>query len=88
MNKIVALEARKQEPDPEVVAAIEAMLELANVGVIRSIAACYARNTGEITTVLNVSDHHFPMSHAISALWFRFQQRAAENAHQPESDRG
>lgn len=88
MNKLVALEARKQEPDPTVVADLEAMLELAKAGVIRSIAACYARNTGEITTVLNTAEHRFPMSHAISALWFRFQQRAAENAYQPESDRG
>ena len=65
-------------PQPEVVDMLETLLARAKLGQIRSIMACYENADRTITTSMELHGGLFAMSHALSALWYRFQMRMHE----------
>lgn len=67
-------------PDPVLVERLERLLEAAKRGDIHGMAACYELSSGHVQTMIHTNDNRFAMSHAISALWFRFQTVMAEEA--------
>lgn len=69
----------KPEVRQDVVEMCEGLLERAKAGKIKSLVACYENSDRTITTSMEVHGNLFAMSHAISALWFRFQTRMAED---------
>lgn len=81
-RKVVGLrgEVPRGEPDPDVVRVCRELLAKAECGQMRGIAACYERDDGRVTTVIETNGNHFAMSHAIGALWFRFQQKMHDDA--------
>lgn len=75
----------KPKVNEELVELLGRLHEQAKEGKIRSVALCYANSNGTIATAIEVDGDKFAMSHAIGALWWRFQQKMHEDAYQPES---
>lgn len=79
----VKLTTRKNpDPDPEIVAGLKKLLEMAECGQVQSMAICYENIDGTITTVLEARNNRFALSHAIGALWFRFQQKMLDDSEE------
>lgn len=68
------------DPDPDIVAGLRGLLEMAERGEVKSVAICYENIDSTITTILEARSNRFALSHAIIALWFRFQQKMLEEA--------
>lgn len=84
-KKVVALHggpvAACAEPNPEVVQQLRDLLGAAERGDVQGVAVVATKANETVTTLLCTNGNHFAMSHAIGALWFRFQQRMADDAN-------
>ena len=67
-------------PNQEAIDDLRKFLEMAERGELQGFAMAFTRSDGNITTVIQTNGEHFAMSHAIGALWFRFQQQMAETS--------
>ena len=74
----------KPAVNADAVALLDMLLTQAKDGKIRSVAVCYAQSDGTISTSLEVDGDKFAMSHAIGALWWRYQKSMHDNAYPPE----
>ncbi len=67
-------------PNQAVIEGLRECLAKAESGEIQGYAIAYALSDGCVSTSLEANGNNFAMSHAIGALWFRFQNWMAENA--------
>lgn len=65
----------RAEPNAEVIRTLQGLLTLAELGQLQGLSAAYTKADGTIETLLCTNGEHFAMSHALGALWWRFQQR-------------
>lgn len=61
--------------DDDLVRQCRELLRMAETGEMRGMACCYERSDAKVTTLLHTNGNHFAMSHALGALWWRFQQK-------------
>lgn len=82
MSKITLIETKRAEKaiNQELVDTLRRMLELAERGELTGVCAALSSSDGTITTMLESEGNNFAMSHALGALWFRFQKRMEETS--------